>query len=101
MESGRGDTSQTPGIEHDPSLLSGVLLQGESIHHLTSASRADTSYSRGVKLAKDLGLRSIILEGDARLVFEEFESGSMDLSYNGNLIHKICVLSLNFEKFKA
>ena len=40
-------------------------------------------------------------EGDARLVFEEFESSFMDLSHNGTLILEVCVLDLNIEHFKA
>ena len=37
----------------------------------------------GLSLAKDLGIRDLILEGDAKLVIESFEDSSVDLSHNG------------------
>ena len=55
----------------------------------------------GVKLALKLGWRSIILEGDSKIVFENIESSSWDVSYNGTLIHDICSIRLRFDRFKA
>ena len=43
--------------------------------------------------------KNCILEWDAKLVFEEFENGSID--YNGTLICEICVFGLSFVKFKV
>ena len=58
--------------------------------------------SEGVKLALYLGLHSIILEKeDYRLAFEQFESSSVDLSYNGSLVHEISVMGLSFVRFKT
>ena len=79
-------------------------MRGRGWSQLCQASGAQaevlTALKR-VKLAKSLGLRSIILEDDARFVFEEFESSLMDPFYNGTQIHQIYFLGLSFEKFRA
>ena len=55
----------------------------------------------GVKLALKLGWRSIILEGDSKIVFENIESSSWDDSYNSTLIHDTCSIRPTFDRFKA
>ena len=54
----------------------------------------------GLKHALGLGLQSIILKRDSRLAFEQFKSSSIDLSYNGSLVHEISVMRLRFVRFK-
>ena len=40
----------------------------------------------GLCLAKDLEIRVVILEGDAKTVIECFQNSSMDLSHNGLIL---------------
>ena len=39
-----------------------------------------------LRLAVDLGIRAITLEGDAELVLDSFEESTMDLSHNGTIL---------------
>ena len=55
----------------------------------------------GILFARDLGLTSITLERDARLVMECIESSSLDLSLNGVVIHDIGLRAAEFNRFKA
>lgn len=55
---------------------------------------------RGIKLALELGLKSIVFEVDASLVIESLESSAPDYSYNGSIIHEISGMELRFERFK-
>ena len=41
----------------------------------------------GVSLARTLGLNSIVLEGDAKLVMKSIDSNYIDLSQNAVLLH--------------
>ena len=54
-----------------------------------------------VRLALELRLQSINLEGDSRLVFEQLKSSEMNLSYNGSLVHEISIMGLRFARFKT
>ena len=55
----------------------------------------------GLKLAKDLGIRAILLEGDAKIILENFDSSSSILSYNGLVLAYAFRLASKFNYFKA
>ena len=49
----------------------------------------------------DLGIRALILESDAHMVMESFESNPNDLSHNGFILIEAYRLPLGFKYFKA
>ena len=51
--------------------------------------------------AKELGIRDLILEGDAKIVIESFEDSSMDLSHNGLVLIDAIRLASWFRFFKS
>ena len=55
----------------------------------------------GLKLTQGKGFCSVILERNSRIGNELIEGTEMDLSYNGSMVHEICNLGLNFNRFKA
>lgn len=54
-------------------------------------------------MARTLRLESIIIEGNAKVVFdfESFDSSFLDLSYNGSLYQEIWDLAAGFNRFRA
>lgn len=56
---------------------------------------------KGVRFAQGLDLKSIILKGDAKQVYESFENNLVDLSYNGTLLHNVFTFASWFHYFSA
>ena len=54
-----------------------------------------------MRFAFDLGIRAIILEGDAKLILDSFEESSLDLSHNGTILAYAYSLATRFNFFKA
>ena len=55
----------------------------------------------GLILAKNLGIRALKLEGDAKDVLDSFEQSSNMLSHNGIILSKAYSIAANFSFFKA
>ena len=55
----------------------------------------------GIKLAWDLGIRSIIVERDAKELMESFENSNEDRSQTGLIISEAIGLASKFYYFKA
>ena len=55
----------------------------------------------GLIFAWDAGFRQIILEGDARNLFNSIESSKEDLSYNGTILRDIVMFALWFYAFNC
>ena len=78
----------------------GVIIKDERANVIAAKSlkiegenevlRAEILVTReGLHLALDLEVKSILLEGESRAVFEDFENSFWNLSYNGVLLHKL------------
>ena len=52
-------------------------------------------------LAQNLGIRALILEGDAKTVLESFEHNFINLSHNWIILTKVYSITSNFRFFKA
>ena len=55
----------------------------------------------GLVLAKNLGIRALILERDAKSVIESFDQSSVNLSHNGVISTKAFGIASSFSFFKA
>ena len=55
----------------------------------------------GLLLAQNLGIRALILEGDARIVLESFEQSTTFQSHNGIILSEAYGLVAKFNYFKA
>ena len=55
----------------------------------------------GAMLAWELGLKSVVLEWDAREVYESFDSPFQDLLNCGQLSNEVNVIASWFDRFKA
>ena len=53
-----------------------------------------------MRLAWDLGIRALILEGDAKIVMDSFDSGAQDLSHTGIILNEACNIASGFHFFK-
>ena len=51
--------------------------------------------------AKEAGFTRVILEGDARNVYNKIESAEDDLSYNGSIIRHIILYATRFHMFRS
>lgn len=56
---------------------------------------------KGVCLARDLGIRTVILEGDEKRVLDSFGDGSEDLSHNEIILVEAYSIASSFNLFKA
>ena len=66
------------------------------------SSRAETMAAKeGLQLAVNVGIRALILEGDAQTVMDNFGPGSDDLSHNGFILIEAYKISLGLKYFKA
>ena len=55
----------------------------------------------GLLMAWEMEFQSIILEGDAKEVFKNFNSSSTDLSHSSVILHDTTIVSLWFDYFSA
>ena len=60
-----------------------------------------TAANEGLRFALDLGIRAIVLEGDARIIVDSFEESTMNLSHNGSILVDAYGLASRFNFFKA
>ena len=68
----------------------------------TDAIRAEVMTIRErLRLTKDLGIKAVILEGDAKIILENFESSLVILSHNGLILADAYRLAYRFSYFKA
>ena len=66
------------------------------------AQRVDAmTIKEGLSLAKDLGNRVVILEGDAKIMLDSFECSLVDLSHTGLILAYAYRLTSRFNFFKA
>ena len=66
------------------------------------AARAESIAAKeGMKLVEELGITALVLESDAQIVIESFESSIMDLSYNRLIMLEAFRVALDFNYFKA
>ena len=69
---------------------------------MLEAVRAEaTTAKEGLEFAFGLGIRAIILEGDAKLILDSFKESSVDWSHNGTILAAACSLASKFNFFKA
>ena len=74
-------------------LIKFVLIKRLLVKHVNKISKCS--------FARSLGLNSIILEGDAKLVMESIDNNCNDLSLNRVLIHEIGLIAYEFIRFKV
>ena len=55
----------------------------------------------GLIFALGLGLRAIVLEGDAKLIIDSFEKSTVDRSHDETILAKAYDLAFRFNFFKA
>ena len=72
------------------------IQESMEVHHAEAR-----AVMEGLHKAWEMGLWSIILEGDAKNVFEAFEKSEVDLSYTWSILSNAFILAQNFHYFKA
>ena len=70
-------------------------------HHVSSPHPVELyAAPEGLLFARELGIRSVCLEGDAKVVFDNIKSGRQDLTYNRSILKDIymcCSWSYRFD----